>query len=198
MAAIIEADVGAASARREWLEDGMQEAFQRLSENHLLLLQHFPLDPEREELYGRMAINESQASGSTLSAPFQDVATATVTANKAGLTTDDFAKIVDKLAEFAKVISTMPAPPEPSKPSTNQPTNSQLPDFPIVDPQDRLTQANAPVTARKRALLSGFGFFERAYNLAGSTATLASTEEGKALITALHRSLEALSKLIGW
>jgi hypothetical protein len=44
----------------------------------------------------------------TLSTPFDAVASATLDANKVGLTTDDFLKIVDKLAEFAKVTSTMP------------------------------------------------------------------------------------------
>ena len=114
MAAIIDADVGAPAAMREWLEEGIQEAFKRFAENHALFVKHFPLDPEREELYERTSIDESEASGPALSEPFEDVANATSNANKAGLTTDDFAIIVDKLAEYAKVISTLPAPPPDS------------------------------------------------------------------------------------
>jgi hypothetical protein len=47
-------------------------------------------------------------------------------------------------------------------------------------------------------LLSGLEFFERAYNLSGSTAALMGTEEGKTLFAALRESIAALSKLIGF
>jgi hypothetical protein len=199
MAAIIDADVGAPAALREWLEEGIEEAFKRFAENHALFVKHFPLDPEREELYERTSVDESEASGPALSAPFEDVANATITANKAGLTTDDFVKIVDKLAEFAKVISTLPAPlPDSTSPSGKHGTKSEndMSDFPTVRPEDRTPLA--AVSAKKRAVLSGFGFFERAYNLMGSTATLIGTEQGKALLASLEKSLAALSKLINF
>jgi GYF domain 2 len=108
MAAIIEADVGAPNARREWLEPGMLEAFERFADNHALFAKHFPLDQQREELYQTTLVDEDQASGQALSGPFEDVAKATLDANRAGLTTDDFLKIVDKLTEFAKITSTQP------------------------------------------------------------------------------------------
>jgi hypothetical protein len=173
MAAIIEAAVGASDAQREWLQEGMQAAFRRLEKNHEVFVTHFPLDPKREELYAQAVVDEDLASGPELSGPFQAVATASLAANKAGLTTDDFAKIVDKLADFAKVISSLPKPTE---------------------------QAASPgtpsVSATKRILLSGFGFFERAFNLLGSTITIASTPQGAALLRALEGALKALSRFL--
>lgn len=50
MASIIEAAVGSQDAAREWLPDGMREAFALFAGNHALFLKHFPLDPEREEV----------------------------------------------------------------------------------------------------------------------------------------------------
>jgi hypothetical protein len=191
MAAIIEADVGAPAAMREWLEEGMQEAFKRFAENHALFVKHFPLDPEREELYESTSVDESEASGPALSAPFEDVANATINAKKAGLTTDGFAKIVDKLAELVKVISTLPAPP---------PDSSSLPAKYGRETAEESESSISPVavSAKKRALLSGFGFIERAYNLMGSTATLIGTEEGKALLATFGKALASLSKLINF
>jgi hypothetical protein len=179
MAAIIDADVSAIDASREWLEPGMREAFKLFADNHALFVTHFPLDPEREELYARTPIDEIGATGHVLSKPFEDVARATLRANRAELTTDDFLSIVDKLTEFAKVTSTIP----PSDPR-HEP------------PQDQIDVSE--ISPKKRVLLSGFGFFERAYNLLGSTASLAATPEGSALLVALGQALASLSKLIGF
>jgi len=54
---------------------------------------------------------------------------------------------------------------------------------PAADPLEELT----PVSAKKRALLTGFGFFERAFNLMGSIAALVATEEGKAWLERRRR-----------
>ena len=197
MSAIVAADVGATNAMREWLDEGLQEAFKLFAENHNLFVKHFPLDPEREELYNSTNVDENTATGSALSGPFATVANATLNANKAGLTTDDFLRIVDKLAEFARVTSTLPSSP-PSEVSKDQKARYENTIPLAVGPEDRIVAEASLVTAKKRALLSGFGFFERAYNLLGSTATLAGTEEGSALLSALRESLFALSKLIGF
>jgi hypothetical protein len=178
MAAIIEADLGASNARREWLEEGMFIAFKLFSENHALFMEHFPLDPKREELYLSTFVYEDKANGSALSKPFEDVLKATLNANRAGLTTDDFLKIVDKLAEFAKITSTL----HPSH----------------LCPADRLPSDMPPVSPKKRTVLSGFGFFERAYNLLASTATLTGPPDGNALLIALRNAVTALGKLIGF
>jgi hypothetical protein len=202
MTAIIEAELGAPSARREWLPEGLTAAFTRFAENHALFMKHFPLDPEREELYGLMSIDEDKASGRALSEPFEVVSKATRDANRAGLTTDDFRTIVDKLAEFAKVISTLPSSADQlllasERDQPKQEVNNEIPKLLVIKEEDRIIPLIEPVSARKRALLTGFGFFERALALAGATATLVATEEGKALLEELRESIAALSKLAG-
>jgi hypothetical protein len=196
MTAIIEATIGAPDAAREWLSDGMQTAFDRFAQNHALFVKHFPLDPKREELYAYTDVDESNATGSVLSRPFQEVASAALEANEAGLTTDDFLKIVDKMAEFAKIIASLPpqAPAHPTS-SNNDAAQPALPPFPIVHPEDRVPVL-APVSPKKRMLLSGLGFFERAYNLLGSTASLIGLPEGRALLGALNDAIAGLLKLV--
>jgi hypothetical protein len=192
IAAIVEADLGASGAKQEWLAEGLQEAFQRFANNHAQFVMHFPLDPDREELYWRLSVDES-ASGPALSVPFETVATAALDANKAGLTTDDFLKIVDKLAEFAKVTSTLPlSTPAPT------PTAKEILDSYVRMHEGRISSPTPPVSAKKRVLLTGFGFFERLYSLAGSTASIAETEQGRALLAALQQAITFLSKLIGF
>jgi hypothetical protein len=191
---IIEAAVVDPRAQQEWLELGLRKAFERLAENHLTLVKHFPLDPEREELYARTSVEENEATGSSLSEPFKDVAEAARDANKAGLTTDDFLRVIDKMAEFAKIISTIP----PSQPSLNP--RHKLPSNDVeaisVRSEDRISDNDRPISPKKRILLSGFGFFERVYNLVGSTVTIGGTPEGIALLFALREAIGALSKFL--
>jgi hypothetical protein len=190
MAAIIEAAAGAEDARREWLEEGVHKAFERFEVNHDLFVRHFPLDPQREELYSKIYVDEGAVTGDALSRPFEDVARATIKANQAHLTTDDFLKIVDKMAEFAKVVSTQPAAFV-----VNHSVRGSEPSRPASEPQ---ASANGvrKVSLKKRILLSGFGFIERCYNLLGSTASLLSPD-GMSLLNAFKRALSSLSKLIG-
>jgi hypothetical protein len=112
MAAIIDAGASAPDVEEDWLAEGMRAAFERFRDNHDLFVRHFPLDPKREGLYARTPIEEDdKVIGSALSKLFEDVAQAAHEANKAGITTDDFLKVVDKMAEFAKVISILPPSP---------------------------------------------------------------------------------------
>ena len=60
-----------------------------------------------------------------------------------------------------------------------------------------LSDDNPRVSLKKRFILSGFGFLERVYNLLGSTATLATTPEGVALLIALRSAIARLEKFIG-
>jgi hypothetical protein len=166
MAAIVEADIGDANARREWLAAGIAVAFGKFLENHDLFAKHFPLNLERDALYARTPVDEDAATGPALAKPFEDVAKATVSAHGAGLTTDDFVKIVASLAEFAKVTSTLP----PAK--------------------------SDQVSAKKRTVLTGIGFLERVYNILGTTVTLAATSEGAQLFAVVTTALEALSHFL--
>ena len=165
------------------IQEGMRTGFTRFTDNHELFLRHFPLDPKREALYSRALVDEEAATGSAFSRSFEQVAVAVSSAHKAGLTTDDFLKIVDKMAEFSKIVSTIP------------PQLRQAPDAIVVKPEDRTATASPP-SSRKRMILSGFGFFERAYNLLGSSAQLTSPPEGNALLLALRQAIKNISKLI--
>jgi hypothetical protein len=196
MAAIIEADLGAPSARAEWLQEGLQVAFDRFVENHDVFMRHFPLDLEREEFYGSTEVDEAKLFGTHLSKPFEVVADATANANKAGLTTDDFKTIVDKLTEFAKVISTLPADREQPPGESRQNSEHRIPDIPVISPDDRINSPSQPVSAKKRTLLTGFGFFVQVLSVASGIATLAATEAGQQFISALQESIAALEKFV--
>lgn len=187
---IIAAAVGDPLAQQEWLVSGLQKAFEKLAENHRTLVSHFPLDPEREEIYAQTLVEESEATGHSLSGPFRQVAQAAHDANKAGLATDDFLKVVDKLAEFATIISALPlSRPPPTTTGRNPEADAQTI---VVQPDDRIGAVGQPVSAKKRILLSGLGFFERAYNLIGSTVTIGATPEGLAFVRQLRESITAL------
>ena len=195
MAAIIDAAAGAPNSKREWLDAGMIAAFERFDANHELFLRHFPLDPKRETLYAVTPVDEQMATGTTLSKPFEEVAKASGDANKAGLTTDDFVKIVDKMTEFAKVIASQLPPPQ--TPNKSEPTPSFAASAaPIIRPEDRINREEEPVSPKKQIVLSGIGFLERAYNLLGSSATLMGPPEGNALLNALRAAIAAFSKLL--
>jgi hypothetical protein len=101
MADVIAADVRAPRADDEWLEAGLRQAFNRFAENHSLLMQHFPLDAEREGVFADIPVDEpvdeEKATGDALKRPFESVANASEEAHRAGMTTQDFATIVDKM-----------------------------------------------------------------------------------------------------
>jgi len=192
---IIDAAVGDPSAQQDWLVPGLRKAFEKVAENHHVLVSHFPLDPERENLYARTLVEEDEATGNSLSEPFRQVAQATQNANEAGLTTDDFLRVTDKMAEFAKIISTLPlsAPPSGGAPRNPHKFGAQIV---VIRPEDRIDESDPPISARKRILLTGLGFFERVYNLLGSTVTIVGTPEGLALLRELKEAISALLNFI--
>ncbi|WP_375465395.1 hypothetical protein [uncultured Methylobacterium sp.] len=176
MADIVAADVGAPNAAREWLPEGLVTAFEIFMRNHASLIEHFPLDRDRETLYSESNVNEDLAEGKSLTDPFDMVARASRDAGRAGLATQDFVMVVDKMTEFARVVASLPA--RQDDPTADTKTNTMNP--------------------KKRAVLTGFGFFERTYNLLGSTATLSGPPAGNALLTAIQNAAAALSKFIGF
>jgi hypothetical protein len=195
MTAVVEADVGDADAQREWLAAGLATAFGRFFENHELFARHFPLDLKRDELYARTPVDESAATGPALSKPFEDVAREVAEAHNAAMTTDDFVKIVGSLTEFAKVTSTLPAAQSRTDVGSAD-AKSSIP-LPAITPEDRLAHASPEISATKRAVLTGIGFFERVYNLLGSTASLFSVSQSAHLMAVLEKAIEALSKFLG-
>lgn len=179
---IIAAAVGAPRAADEWLEPGIRKAFDRFGENHILFVEHFPLDAEREAVYARTLLDEGGATGKKLVEPFEGVARAVREAHKVGAATDDFLMAVDKMTELARVLSTQPPPP-PSD------LKRSAPDEIKVSSEDRIQ----PVSVKKRAILGSLGFFERTYNLAGSTVTIAGYA---GIAEALRPAIEMLSRFL--
>jgi hypothetical protein len=178
---IIAAAVNASRAEDEWLEPGMRKAFDRFAENHALFVVHFPLDTEREAVYARTLIDEGEATGKKLVEPFEHVAKAVQEAHKVGTATDDFLMAVDKMTELARVLSTQPPPPSDLK--------RGAPDEIKVLPGDRIQ----PVSVKKRTILGAIGFFERTYNLIGSTVTIAGYA---GIAEALRPAIEMLSRFL--
>jgi len=183
MSDVVRAAVGATNAEREWLEEGMKAAFEVFESNHDLFMRHFPLDMKREDLYAGVVVDEDSVVGREFKQPFEELAKAAAVAKDSHMATEDFLRIVDKMAEFSVVISTLPPR------QTYQVQNDQ---------EDRSGQPDSRVSPKKRLILSGFGFVERAYNLLGTTAGLASSPEGNPVLVAFRRVLSAISKWIGF
>jgi hypothetical protein len=190
MADVIAAAVAAPRAEDEWLEPGMRQALNRFAENHALFLQHFPLDPKREDIFARIPVDEGKAAGKTLTEPFESVAKTSAEAHQAGLTTDGFVAVIDKMTELARVLATQPTALPLPEASIVRKVGAISPEV-RVDPADR-----PPLTVKKRSVLSALGFFERAFNLAGSSATLGATEQGAQIISALRDAIASLWNLI--
>jgi hypothetical protein len=113
---IVAAAVDAPRAANEWLEPSMRKAFDLFERNHQLFVSHFPLDAEREALYANTPVNEVDATGRGFVEPFEKVAEAARTAHRAGTATDDFMMVIDKMTEFARVVSTqLPVSPANSR-----------------------------------------------------------------------------------
>ncbi|HEV7881577.1 hypothetical protein [Bradyrhizobium sp.] len=181
---IIAAAVSASHAEDEWLEPGMRKALDRFADNHALFVEHFPLDAEREAIYAQTPLNEEQATGKKLIEPFEVVAKAAQQAHKAGATTDEFMAVIDRMTEFARVVSTQP----PAIPLNKQ--GSPAAEIKI-SPEDRIQT----VTMKKRVILGALGFFERTYHLIGSTLSIAAAGYA-GIAEALKPAIEILSRLL--
>jgi hypothetical protein len=153
MADIVAAAVAAPNADAEWLEPGVRQAFRRFSENHASFIEHFPLDPEREELYAQTPVDESHAVGRLLTEPFEAVAKVSAEAHEAGQVTPDYLSVIDKMTEFARVLSTQP-------PSSNAPT---------VTRQERSAHSNEIKVTRRIASIRLARRSERSWGHSGSS-----------------------------
>lgn len=182
---IIAASVAAPRAEDEWLEAGLREAFDRFAENHAKFVEHFPLDAEREDLYGQTEVDEDKAVGRDFVKPFEDVKEQAEEAVKSGAATSDLLAVMDKMTEFARVVSTQP----PAPPQTQRAPSafSEI----RISPEDRI----GSVTTKKRVILGSLGFLVATYNLIGTTVTLG-TANYTGLSGALHIAIQMLSSLL--
>jgi hypothetical protein len=132
-----------AAPEGEWLQPGVRKAFDRFAENHQSIVEHYPLDPEREEVYATTEIDEDRATKRTLEEPLAELAARTEEAHQAGVVTDDFKAAVDGMHEESGVIVTLPP--------------GRAPDI-KVSPEDRI----APITTKKRFIARVVGFVKGA------------------------------------
>jgi hypothetical protein len=171
-----------------WAPAGIDTDLAKFGELHAKLLAHFPLNIERETAFSQVPYDENTQSGRDFVRPFEAAQEAIRQGHAAGLASDNAVTVIEKMTEFARVLSTMPLrPPEPG-------LAQEAPGDLFIRPEDRPT----PVSPKKRAAISLFGFTERGYNFLGSTASIASTPQGQALIARLGEVAINAGKALGF
>ena len=190
MAMIIMAAVEARTAEDEWLDEGSRQAFDLFAANHVLLVQHFPREAERERLYVAIEVDEEAATGEALSGPAEKVAKAAADVHAAGLTTSDFVAIVNSLTELTKAHAFAP----PAPPSVPAAAPERHPPSLRVNPADR----SEPISAKKRSMLNSLGFWLQVLHIGGSTASIVQAVKGIAFLSAVKNLVEALRTFIGF
>jgi hypothetical protein len=131
---------------REW-GAGMGDLFRTFAKYSADLINHFPLDEEREELLRATPIDEMAASGDALTEPIALVTGLVRDLHAQGMATDNILRIIDAHAQYNRDIASLPPPP------------ANLPDD--------------YVTAKRRHVLMTAGFYLHLYSVLGSTASLA-------------------------
>lgn len=181
MGAIIDAAVTARNAADEWLAEEQRAAFDRFNNNHERLIEHFPLDKQREDTYANMPVEESKIEAGALHRPLEDVAEKAREAAQAGLVADDFAKVVQAMADNGKIIESLP------------PEIGSVPEM-QVSPDDRIIAVPKRVSVKKRALLNQTGFVARSVEVIAQSASIASIVPGAALLESLRNALTVLMR----
>lgn len=129
---------------REW-GAGAADLFRSFFENHLDLITHFPLDPEREALFEATPIDEIAASGTALTEPVDAVAALILDLADQGFATENIVRIIEAMQIYTRDVAQLP----PMEESAD-----------IVSP-------------KRRHILSTAGFYLSAYSVLGSTASIA-------------------------
>lgn len=164
-----------------WLAPSMLAGFDAFDQNHTLLIAHFPLQKKADEVLSRLQIKEDTAEGAAFVEPFRGAFELAKKARDEGVATDDVLKFAKATHEAAEVASKIPNTPA---------------DLSNVSAAD---SAVGRPTERQRVLGSVIGFFERMYNLLGTTvgiaSALADTGVVQQLMHGLQRVLEALKSL---
>ncbi|HEY5795446.1 MAG TPA: TIR domain-containing protein [Bosea sp. (in: a-proteobacteria)] len=149
---------------------GMTKTLELFAQNHSEIITHFPLREERERLLAKTPIDEQAATGEALSDPIESVKQAVEAAAEAGQVTSAVVDHVGNLADRAEALAA------PVTPVSNEPTNA--------------------ISPRRRLVLTSLGFFERLYAAIGSTASVLSTDTGRALYNAAREAADALMRFI--
>jgi hypothetical protein len=149
---------------------GLTKALEIFAQNHSEIVTHFPMREDRERLLSETPIDEQAAAGGALTDPIESVRQAVEAAAEADQVTPALVEHVGDLANRAEALAPPPAP------AANEPS--------------------AIVSPRRRLVLTSLGFFERLYAAVGSTASVLSTETGRALYNAAREAADALMRFI--
>jgi hypothetical protein len=152
------------------LDAGLTRTLAIFAENHAEIVAHFPLREDRERLLSETPIDEETAAGEALTNPIENVRQAVEAAAEADQVTPALVEHVADLSDRAEAL----APPTTS-----------------VGRESTTT-----ITPRRRLVLTSLGFFERLYAAIGSTASVLSTETGRALYNAAREAADALMRFI--
>lgn len=159
-------DAWAPKDAREW-DAGTIDLLRTFFKTHIDLIDHFPLDPEREAMLAATPIDEVAASDKALTDPVDKVTELIIALAENGLATDNIVRIVKAHADYTRDIAGMPKPDEAQLPSTI-------------------------VTPKGRHVLQTAGFYLHTYSILGTTVTLAAYPPVQALMAQLVIAAEQL------
>jgi hypothetical protein len=149
---------------------GPTKLFENFFANDDKFKTHFPL--KNEENFADVQIDEAEVSPTTVEKPLEKVAETMAPLVEKGQATPEIGKIVANEAQFAKDIT--PLPPDPSS----------------------FVPGSRRVTLKRRFVLGALGFLVALYNVLGSTASIATTPQGAALMEAVRDAIAKLSSLL--
>jgi hypothetical protein len=147
--------------------NGVLSLLSSFEENHQRLISFYNEKPKRDRLHAEINLDQDKASGADLARPVQEVTKAIQDYD--GPITEDLKAAFNDLS---KAVSG------------------------IANDQRETPEDAGLVTPKKSVVLTFIGSLERFYNLAGSTASIASTPQGQALISALEKALNQLTRFI--
>jgi len=154
----------------EW-DAGTVDLFRAFFKHHLDLINHFPMNAEREALIAATPIDEVKASGATLLDPINAVTGLILDLFKEGAATNNIVRIVEAHARYSRDIAGLPTP-------------------------DQVSASSTTVSPKRRHVLATAGFYLHAYSIVGSTASIASTPQGAALMAQLAIAAQLLLSFI--
>lgn len=155
-----------ASTEIEFWGGGLNSLFEDFFRYHSLFMQHFPLADRVERLVDETEIDEAAASGPALSEPMEEVKEAAEEASDAGLTTPDFDRTVEILADEGRDLASVSASGDKSRKAT------------------------------KRYIIGTIGFLGALYAFLGNTASIGTTPQGQALMRAAWDAMHRLLALV--
>lgn len=155
-----------ASTEVEFWGGGLNSLFEDFFRYHSLFMQHFPLADKVERLVEETQIDEDAAQGPALSEPMEEVKEAAEEASEAGLTTSDFDRTVEILADEGRDLASVGTSGDKSRKAT------------------------------KRYIIGTIGFLGALYAFLGNTASIGATPQGQALMRAAWDAMQRLLSLV--